>query len=617
MPTPTTRMPGPQGEAAELVLGRYRVLERRGEGGFGQVYVCWDPRLTRRVAIKVIPLRRPDAPGADEEARSEGMMRGALREARAASMLAHPNIVTVYEFAADADNAYIIMEYVEGASLAELLDATQDGLLTPDEAAAVAEGVGDALAYAHANGILHLDIKPDNILIDPTGRVRLADFGMATLSTATGFGSAVGGTVGYMPPEQIQGARPDVRTDVFAFAAVMYEALTGTRPFAAPTPAASLERICQTLDDPCALNEDVPPALADALLWGLEADPDERPESAQELTEAMAAGLGSARAGRRSLAEFVADVLDDERPDEASPEGAQAPDPAELGPYGEELGPLTLRFPHLLPRALTALAALGGGAVAGLAASSWTGGLATTPVAVSAVAVGVVGAAAPQLAGPLAAAAVAAALLASPAHLWWLALAVLACAAAWWLASARTSPLASGTPMAGCACLHAASPAPALLGGLLLPPGQAALAAALTAALAVATCALAGQGTLGTFAPGALAGAGGARVAAAAVTLVASPATWVRAAGWVGAAAALSAFAANGGRARCYLGCCCAGLICSLAGALACGVENGGSWLAISPEVLVGPAASTILVCLIIGLFGTPRSFLVREDDAA
>ena len=257
--------------ADQLLLGRYRVLEERGKGGFGAVSVCWDPRLMRRVAIKCIPLHMaepvvkpsrkraarniPMAGGLDsvelaalaakmggvqaapdpaaEQAERETLLRAALAETRTASMLSHPNIVSMLEFEHDNENAYIIMEYVDGASLAELLDATDDGLLTADEAAAVVEGVCDALQFAHDNGVLHLDIKPDNILVDLSGRVKLADFGMAALSSVTGFSGLHGGTVGYMPPEQIEGSGVDVRTDVFAFACVMYEALTGVRPFAA------------------------------------------------------------------------------------------------------------------------------------------------------------------------------------------------------------------------------------------------------------------------------------------------------------------------------------------------------------------------------------------------
>ena len=137
MPLPTTDA---QALAEQLLLGRYRVLETRGEGGFGTVYVCWDPRLMRRVAIKSIRLK-PQAPQGSlvegvpdylSDARRSALLRAALDETRTASMLPHPNIVQMIEFDNDDEHAYIIMEYVEGASLAELLDATEDGLLTAD-----------------------------------------------------------------------------------------------------------------------------------------------------------------------------------------------------------------------------------------------------------------------------------------------------------------------------------------------------------------------------------------------------------------------------------------------------------------------------------------------------
>ena len=410
----------PRLDADSLVLGRYRVLEGRGKGGFGTVSVCWDPRLMRRVAIKVIPLHpgdegdkpagkgahgtrkkrvtpsaglrvqaagptsegegNPDEsfPDADaisaERARADALLRAALSETRTASMLPHPNIVSMLDFEADAANAYIIMEYVEGASLAELLDATEDGLLTSDEAAAIADAVGDALAFAHENGVLHLDIKPDNILIDASGRVRLADFGMATLSTVTGYSNAVGGTIGYMPPEQLQAGQVDVRTDVFALASVMYEALTGTQPFAAPTIKKSLELVCGQLADPCALNEDVAPQAADALLTALDPDPEMRPSSVRAFADELLAGLGSPRAGRQSLAALVADVTSDEEFDEGE-EDELVTDPAA---FEEELGPIGRAHPRLASWLMRGLAGFAAGWVAALVALVCVGGVAGT-----------------------------------------------------------------------------------------------------------------------------------------------------------------------------------------------------------------------------------------------
>ena len=217
----------------ELLLGRYRILERRGTGGFGTVCTCWDTRLQRRVAIKRMPLATESGTTAAE----------ALAEARTACMLGHPNIVTVYDFETSGAYAYLVMEYVDGLNLAELLGRVEGGRLTPEECAHVLASVARALSYAHENRVLHLDIKPTNIMIDRRGTVKLADFGMASLASAAGYGGARGGTVGYMPPEQIEGMLVDERADVFSLAVVIWQALTGSDPFLARSAEESLAKI--------------------------------------------------------------------------------------------------------------------------------------------------------------------------------------------------------------------------------------------------------------------------------------------------------------------------------------------------------------------------------------
>lgn len=205
-----------------LILGRYRPLEVKGTGGSGTVEMAYDTRIQRKVAIKHIPLSQ------DTTGKPAG-----LDEARTAALLANPHIVQVYDFACEGDEAFLIMEYMDGGSLADILD--DGGTLTPDEAAYVVKSVADALEYAHENQVLHLDVKPDNILIDHNGTIKLTDFGISELSGADGFGVARGGTIGYMPPEQIRGEHLDERTDEWGLAAVLYEALTGENPFMAGT----------------------------------------------------------------------------------------------------------------------------------------------------------------------------------------------------------------------------------------------------------------------------------------------------------------------------------------------------------------------------------------------
>ena len=190
----------------EVLLGRYRVIERRGDGGFGTVCTCWDKRLQRRVAIKRMPL-------ADWGTTAEE----ALAEARTACMLSHPNIVTVFDFESDGIFAYLVMEYVDGLNLAELLGRVEGGRLTPEECAHVLQSVARALAFAHENRVLHLDIKPTNIMIDRQGVVKLADFGMATLASAAGYGDDVlwvGSTLGLGTLRGWDGRQPTMLEDV-------------------------------------------------------------------------------------------------------------------------------------------------------------------------------------------------------------------------------------------------------------------------------------------------------------------------------------------------------------------------------------------------------------------
>ena len=233
--SPTTPAPSSH---AQMLLGRYRVLAVNNDGGFGTVSICWDTRLQRRVAIKRMPLLVDANSPAQASTLDE-----ALKEARTSSMLAHPNIVTVFDFEVDTRYSYLVMEYVDGMSLADLLARVEDGVLTFDECAHVADCISAALAYAHENGVLHLDIKPANILIDRSGTVKLGEFVLTTLASAAGYGGARGGTVGYMPPEQIERSYVDERTDVFSLAVVVWQSLMGSCPYEADTPEKSLELI--------------------------------------------------------------------------------------------------------------------------------------------------------------------------------------------------------------------------------------------------------------------------------------------------------------------------------------------------------------------------------------
>ena len=299
--------PGTRAIPEETLLGRYRVLARRGAGGFGTVCTCWDTRLQRRVAIKRIPLLSTEGPAGISASTAEE----ALAEARTACLLAHPNIVAVYDFETDGTYAYLVMEYVDGLNLAELLARVEGGVLTHEECAHVLRSVAAALAYAHENGVLHLDIKPTNIMIDRQGTVKLADFGMATLASAAGYGGARGGTVGYMPPEQIQGLLVDERTDVFSLAVVTWQALTGRSPFASATPKGSLDAIIRGPKPPLSkLDPSIAPEAEEALLRALVPAAAERTSSVKELARGVLPELGDGAEGAESLRELVDQSLE-------------------------------------------------------------------------------------------------------------------------------------------------------------------------------------------------------------------------------------------------------------------------------------------------------------------
>lgn len=337
-PLVTRSMNQPQ-QPEDLLLGRYRVLARRGTGGFGTVCTCWDTRLQRRVAIKRMPLVDNSADGIGASTVDE-----VLAEARTACLLAHPNIVSVIDFELDAGYAYLIMEYVDGLNLAELLARVEGGRLTHEECAHILSSCARALAYAHENRVLHMDIKPTNIMIDRMGTVKVADLGMAELGAAAGYGGARGGTVGYMPPEQIEGMLVDERADVFSLASVLWQALTGKNPFVVASAGASLEKIRRGPrigKDASDLDLDI----EDALVRALAPTASERTSSVDELACELVPELGDPAEGQASLAELI--------------EQSEKDDQADEGEWGRAHLPFHLRMPQawaVVERALPALA---------------------------------------------------------------------------------------------------------------------------------------------------------------------------------------------------------------------------------------------------------------------
>jgi TolB-like protein/Tfp pilus assembly protein PilF/tRNA A-37 threonylcarbamoyl transferase component Bud32 len=265
-------------------LGHYKILEKLGAGGMGDVYRACDSRLDRDVALKVLP---------PEAARDPERRRRFEREAKAVAALKHPNIVTIYSVEEYEGVHFITMELVEGHTLSDVLPANG---FAPDRIFQIAIPLADAMSSAHLKGITHRDIKPANIMLGADGRVKILDFGLAklvdsvgdqgktlTLNEQTSAGQIVG-TIGYMSPEQALGRTVDVRTDVFSSGLVLYEMATGKRAFSGNTQAAIFDAILNRAPAaPVELNPDLPTGLGDIIEKALEKDPDLRYQSAAGL----------------------------------------------------------------------------------------------------------------------------------------------------------------------------------------------------------------------------------------------------------------------------------------------------------------------------------------------
>jgi serine/threonine-protein kinase len=270
-------------------FGAYRLISRIGAGGMGEVWKAEDVSLRRTVAIKILPTANAQDRESNERFK---------REARTAAQLNHPNIATVFAIDQFEDRAFIVMEFVDGEPLSNLIRSSRLGT---SEAVTVAQRVADALAEAHDKGIVHRDIKPDNIVVSGQ-RVKVLDFGIAkryghdadapsAAKSDTEFRTEAGiiiGTVQYMSPEQAMGKKLDGRSDIFSLGVVMYEALTGKLPFAADSPALTLTRIIR--DDPPNLRvtrPGVPAKIAAVVMRCLEKDPGRRFQSAREIVAAL------------------------------------------------------------------------------------------------------------------------------------------------------------------------------------------------------------------------------------------------------------------------------------------------------------------------------------------
>jgi serine/threonine protein kinase/tetratricopeptide (TPR) repeat protein len=264
-------------------LGPYSILERIGKGGMGEVYRARDERLERDVAVKVLP----ESTFADEASR-----RRFRREAVALARLNHPHIAAIYDFDSVDGHDFLVMEYVGGQPLAEKLAA---GPLSEQEVVRLGSAVAEALDEAHGQGVVHRDLKPQNIGLTPRGQPKVLDFGLAALmrpaggesSTAT---QALAGTIHYMSPEQMRGRAPDPRSDLWSLGVVLFEMATGVRPFQRALSTAVVEAILhEEAPPPASLNRSLSSGLERIILGCLRKQPDERTQSAREVAASLKA----------------------------------------------------------------------------------------------------------------------------------------------------------------------------------------------------------------------------------------------------------------------------------------------------------------------------------------
>jgi eukaryotic-like serine/threonine-protein kinase len=284
-------------ELRRRLAGRYELAETIGRGGMGSVYRARDLVLDRTVAVKLLP-----AALAEEDPRHVTRFE---REARATASLTHPGVVAVFDAGQDGDTRFIVMECVEGRSLARVLH--EEAPLEPARAAGIAACVADALAAAHAAGIVHRDVKPGNVMLTGDGGVKVLDFGIAHAADGHSLtqSASILGTARYMAPEQALGRRADARSDVYALGCLLYAMLTRRPPFEGDTAAAIIhQQVNSEPVPPSALNGRVPAGLESIVMKMLAKSPAARPQDASRLGEELhraAAGSPPAAAGDATL----------------------------------------------------------------------------------------------------------------------------------------------------------------------------------------------------------------------------------------------------------------------------------------------------------------------------
>ena len=525
-----------------------------------------------------------------------------LEEARSVAKLSDTNIVTVYDCAVEGSSAYVIMEYVEGKTLAQIIDEVDDDI-TLDVVAAVFSAVSHALEVAHGEHTLHLDIKPENVIVNGKGQAKVADFGLAALMDATGSGTTGGGTIGYMPLEQMRQEPLDVRTDEWALASLTYEMLTGSNPFFADDLDAAKEAIEEAELVLPSLCWDELDAEADEVMFAaLDPDMDERYEDVAAFAAALSPYLGNAKKGKRVLADIVNGKM--EEPAAEEPERVWEP----LPPLVDRLG---LRGAAIVGR-IVAAAAVALLAAAGMANLHLTPGSAMGLATDAPIAYGVV----------IAVCALVAAIRPSigvlfgygafvvglaGAGAWVPAVLLTAATGAWWYFVGRrgTAQAVSALmqPLLGSVGFAAASPVTC---GVLLPVLQSVITAAFAFASALI---MAGCGSVDLMNWDAVMHLGFSSNPAAGCLAVASqPATWVIGASWIAAAGLYSLLCVRGTRAFDIVGSVVAAAVLMLGACAAAHLASfGGSWL---------PAPAALLGALVPGVLGILAAVMSIPDRA-
>ncbi len=262
-------------------LGKYVVKSVLGKGGMGIVYKGFDPKIERTVALKTI---RKELLG---ESEADTIVARFQQEARAAGRLIHPNIIVVYDYGEDEENIFIAMEFVKGRELEDFFDKRESFDIA--DVVRIMSQLLDALAYSHQNGVVHRDIKPSNILLTPTMQIKVMDFGIARMESSklTKTGMQLG-TFHFMSPEQFEGERVDGRSDIFSAGIILYQLITGERPFDGRSMASTMHKVLSVEpENPSILNLNLPSAFDDVIRKALAKKADERFQTAKAFSEAI------------------------------------------------------------------------------------------------------------------------------------------------------------------------------------------------------------------------------------------------------------------------------------------------------------------------------------------